>query len=240
MSGIDKLRRRLLATFGLGFGASAVAGSALAASSKVSGNRLEVEIDVAVLGHTNYDNEEGAHNRDPDYAAQVKDPKKFREAYKKSDLRGSSFYHEGLIYPAGTISKPKDGRDVNWDFDAEPIGTFFDRGWAIINNRSDGPYVARPDPHLLSHTDYYLGGVVGPDNLTPPDMIATVGLQHNDGMSGQYLRAVVGGTGKYATVSGQMVQTPWGNNSSILQGRFLPEGAKPPSPNFRIKFELYL
>ncbi len=238
MKAINQLRRRLLSGFGFAAGATLLSAPTFAATKK--NGMTVVEIDVAILGHTNYDNEEGAANRHPDYTNQVKDPEAFRAAYNQSDLRGSTFYHEGLVYPGGTFPEPKDGRDVNWKFEQEPMGTMFDRGWAIINNRSDDPYVPRPNPHLLSHTDYYLGGVVNEENLTPTDMIAVVGLQHNNGMNKPYLRAVVGGTGKYANARGQMIQTPWGNNSSILQGRFLPDGVKPPSPNFRLRFELYL
>ncbi len=246
MSGFDSLRRRLLTTLGLGAGASTYAVAAGAATGAGAAamptglRRLEVEFDVAVLGHTNYDDEGGAWNRHPDYANRDKDPQKFRAGFMKSDLRGASFYHEGLVYPAGTIPAPKDGRDVNWKFEAQPIGTFFDRGWVVINNKADAPYVPRKDPHLLSHTDYYLGGVVTPENMTPPDMIATVGLQHHNGGTASFLRAIVGGTGKYATARGQIVQTHWGNNTSALQGLFIPDGIKPPSPNFRIKAEIYV
>ena len=206
------------------------------------GSRREVvAIDVAVLGHTNYDNEDGAWNRHPDYAEQHPDEDRFRAGFRQSDLRGSMQYHEGLIYPAGTIPDPKAKRDVNWDFEREPIGTFFDRGWVVINNKSDDPYVARPDPHLLSHTDYYLGGIVSADNLTPTDMLSVVGLQHdNEQDDPRFLRAVVGGTGRFANVRGQMIQRPWGYNTSVLQGLFIPKGVKPPSPNFRIEFELWV
>jgi hypothetical protein len=241
---IDLIRRRLLASLGLGAGA--LAGTAAAAAAPASGTRgaggdapLVLEYDVAVLGHTNYDNEDGAWNRDPAYANRAKDPKEFREGFKRSDLRGSTFYHEGVIYPGGTIPDPKSPMDVNWKFEKEPIGTFFDRGWVVINNKADGPYVPRPNPHLLSHTDYYLGGIVSEKDLTPTDMIATVGLQHNNGNVGTFLRAVVGGTGKFAKVRGQLLQTHLGNNSSQLQGLFLPDGVKVPSPNFRLRFELW-
>ncbi|MCB1677068.1 MAG: hypothetical protein KDI16_00110 [Halioglobus sp.] len=139
MHGIGRIRRRFLAVLGVGMGAGALSSSALAAGSKVSGNKLEVEIDVAILGHTNYDNQEGATNRHPHYANQVKDPLAFREGYLHSDLRGSSYFHESLIYPAGTIPQPKDGGDVNWKFDSEPWAPFLIADWAIINNRSDGP-----------------------------------------------------------------------------------------------------
>lgn len=241
MRPIDRLRRQLLTTFGIGAGATALASAASAAdaaTTAISKNHVELTIDVAVLGHTNYDNEGGAANRHPDYAARKTE--NFRESFGKSDLRGASFFHEGLVYPGGTIPQPKAPKDVQWNFEKQPMGSFFDRGWVLINNRSDGPYVPRSEPHLLSHTDYYLGGVVGSDNLTPTDMIATVGMQHDNKGEATFLRAIVGGTGKYANVRGQLWQTHWGNNTSILRGDFIPAGAKPPSPNFRIKFELYL
>ena len=246
MPAINDLRRRFLAAFGLGAGAlaaSRVAGAADAKSpTTAQGPRgsapLVLEYDVAVLGHTNYDNEDGAANRDPDYSGRVKDPQKFRQAFGRSDLRGSSFFHEGLIYPARTIPDPKTPRDVNWNFEKPPVGTFFDRGWVVINNRADAPYVPRPNPHLLSHTDYYLGGIVSEQDLTPTDMIATVGLQHNNANVGTFRRAVLGGTGRFANVRGQLLQTHLGNNSSKLQGLFLPDGVHPPSPNFRLRFEL--
>ncbi len=257
MSTIDRFRRCLLAGFGLGAGAAAAgalaatsaahaatgstagSGAARAGGPAASGAPLVLEYDVAVLGHTNFDNEDGAWHRHPDYAQRVKDPKAFREGFRKSDLRGSMYYHEGVIYPGGTIPTPKDPMEVNWKFEKPPIGSFFDRGWVTINYRSDGPYVARPNPHLLSHTDYYLGGVVSEQDLTPTDMIATVGLQHNNGNVGTFLRAVVGGTGRYANVRGQMIQTHLGNNDSKLQGLFLPDGMTVPSPNFRLRFELW-
>ena len=240
MKSIDQLRRRFLSSLGLGLGASALAATAQAASTAAAAKsgKIELTFDVAILGHTNYDNEEGAVNRHPDYANQNKE--RFREGYMQSDLRGSTFYHEGLIYAGGTFPEPKTEREVNWSFATPPLGTFFDRGWVVINNKSDGAYVPRPNPHLLSHTDYYLGGVVSDANLTPTDMIAVVGLQHDNSGKGVFTRAVVGGTGRFAGVRGQMIQTAAGHNSSQLRGRFLPPGMTVPSPNFRVKFELFV
>jgi len=237
MSKTNSLRRRFLTSLGLGAGALAASRAAIAADPQTP---LVLEYDVAVLGHTHYDNEDGAWNRDPDYSGRNTDPKKFREAFGRSDLRGSMYYHEGVIYPGGTSPDPKSPMDVNWNFEKQPVGTFFDRGWVVINNRADSPYVRRPNPHLLSHTDYYLGGIVSDEDLTPTDMIATVGLQHNNGNVGTFTRAVLGGTGRYANVRGQLIQTHLGNNSSKLQGLFLPDGVQPPSPNFRLRFELYV
>lgn len=237
MKAIDRVRRSLLAALGVGAGATTLAAAAQGQNVSFSGKRLELEYDVAVLGHTSYDNEAAAANRHPDYAKRV--PERFMEGFMKSDLRGGMQYHEGLIYPGGTISAPKGRREVVWRFERPPIGTFFDRGWVVINNKSEPPFVPRPEPHLLSHTDYYLGGVVVAGNLTPPDMIATVGLQHDDHDKAVFLRAVVGGTGRFATARGQMRQSSLGYNTSQLRGSFLPDGLTVPSPNFRIRFELY-
>lgn len=230
------LLQRMAALGGVGMLAAGT--SSASAAGKV--RRETVIIDVAVLGHTNYDNESGAANLHPDYKNRVAG--KSREGFLQSDTRGSSFYFEGVLYPGGTIpDPPEDNRDgIVWDFPKEPMGTFFDRGWVVINNKSDGPYVPRRDPHLLSHADYYLGGIVGPDNLTPPDMIATVGLENGTPPNDVVTRAVVGGTGKYAAVSGQVVQRRIGRNSTRLRGLDLPYGKEPPAPNYRLTFDLYL
>lgn len=93
---------------------------------------------------------------------------------------------------------------------------------------------------MLSHADYYLGGVLGPDNLTPTDMIATVGLENGTPPFDVVTRAVTGGTGKYATATGQVTQRRVGRNTSPLRGLDLPYGKEPPSPNFRLTFDLLL
>lgn len=235
-------RRTMLQRFAAlaGVGALAAASSPAKSAGEKTMRHETLVIDVAVLGHTNYDNESGAANLHPDYVNRVKG--KSRDGFLKSDTRGSMFYFEGVIYPGGTIPDPSadDPDGVIWDFPKEPMGTFFDRGWVVINNKSDGPYVARPDPHLLSHADYYLGGIVGPDNLTPTDMIATVGLENGTPPNDVVTRAVVGGTGRYATASGQVVQRRVGRNTTPIRGLDLPYGFEPPSPNYRLTFDLYM
>ncbi len=201
---------------------------------------MSLIVEVAILGHTNYSNRDGAANMHPDLRDGT--PGRTRAGFQQSDVRGSVQYHEGLIYPGGTIPAPTSKRDVTWNFPQAPLGTMFDRGWIVINNRASGPYVPRPDPHLLSYTDFYLGGVVGADNLTPEDMLVVVGLQHdNEQVDPRFLRAIIGGTGRFATACGQVIQKPWGYNSSRLRG--LPgadAGAEPPAPNFRFEFEIWL
>ncbi len=233
-------RRHWLRSLGLMIGGGVLGGAAsgLRAESEGEWKRETLVIDVAVLGHTNYDNEGGAANLHSDYANRV--PGKTHEGYLQSDLRGSMFYFEGLVYPGGTIPDPSpdDPDGVIWDFPVEPMGTFFDRGWVTITHKSTGPYKARPDPHLLSHADYYLGGVVSEDNLTPTDMIATVGLENGTPPNDVVTRAVVGGTGRFASVSGQVVQRRIGRNNTPLRGLDLPFGKEPPSPNYRLTFEL--
>lgn len=100
--------------------------------------------------------------------------------------------------------------------------------------------VPRPDPHLLSHADYYLGGVVGPENLTPTDMLATVGMENGTPPDDVVTRAVVGGTGRFATARGQVVQRRIGRNTTRIRGLDLPGGFEPPSPNYRLAFDLLL
>lgn len=236
-------RRGLLKWLGLGLGAGALGSTAARAQQESSGPRWRserVEIDVAVLGHTNYDNEDGAANRHPDYANRVQG--RSQDGFLQSDIRGSTFYFEGLVYSGGTIPDPSEEEPdgVVWDFESPPIGSFFDRGWVLINNKSDGPYIPRPDPHLLSHADYYLGGVVGPENLTPNDMLATVGMENGTPPNDVVTRAVVGGTGRYSTARGQVVQRRIGRNTTRIRGLDLPGGFEPPSPNFRLTFELLL
>tara|TARA_R110002110_G_scaffold205066_1_gene416766 strand:+ start:170862 stop:171590 length:729 start_codon:yes stop_codon:yes gene_type:complete len=237
-------RREFLGAFGTAVGAGLL--GAFQPKANAAGPQWRQEtlvLDVAILGHTNYDNEVGATNLHPDYAART--PGKSVDGFRESDLRGSTFYFEGLIYPGGTIPTPKEtdpnGIDgVNWDFEQEPMGSLFDRGWVIINNKGDGPYEKRPDPHLLGHADYYTGGVVGPDNLTPTDMLTTVGLENGTPPYDVVTRSVIGGTGKYATASGIVTQRRIGRNTSKLRGLDLPYGKEPPSPNFRLTFELLL
>ncbi|MCB1677067.1 MAG: hypothetical protein KDI16_00105 [Halioglobus sp.] len=53
-------------------------------------------------------------------------------------------------------------------------------------------------------------------------------------------RAVIGGTVRFATASGEVTQRRFGRNTSRLRGLDLPYGKEPPSPNFRLTFELLL
>jgi hypothetical protein len=194
-------------------------------------SRESLVIDIAVLGHTNFSDDSGAANKKPGFSN-----------FRQSDARGTMYYYEGLVYAGGTIPEPSsDDPDGHvWDFEAKPIGTFFNRGWIIINNKSDGPYTPRPHPHLLSHTDYYLGGVVGPDNLTPKDMLQSVGMENGEPPDDYVRRAVTGGTGRFASVRGEVVQKRLGRNSTGLRGMPAPPEFLPPAPNYRLTFDLWL
>jgi hypothetical protein len=233
-------RRHFLQRLGLGSGALVSAGLAGCASSQStttgSNDRLELRkeslvVDIAVLGHTNFGNDGGAANKIPGW-----------QNFRQSDSRGSVYYFEGLVYPGGTIPEPsaEEPDGVVWDFKVEPTGTFFNRGWILINNKSDGPYVPRPHPHLLSHADYFLGGVVGPDNLTPKDMLQSVGLENGIPPNDVVLRALTGGSGRFANVRGQVSQRRIGRNTTGLIGMPAPPDFLPPAPNYRLTFELWL
>ncbi len=215
----------------LGLGTGAARAQEPSAPSLGGPRREQVVIDIAVLGHTNYSNDGGAANKLPG-----------REGWAETDARGTNYYFEGLVYPGGTIPEASadDPDGVTWDFGVEPMGSFFNRGWVIINNKSDGPYVPRKDPHLLSHCDYYLGGVVGEDNLTPTDMLQSTGMENGVPPDDVVVRAVTGGTGRFATARGQVTQRRVGRNTTPLRGMPFPLPEPPKSPNFRLTFDLVL
>ncbi len=208
--------------------------------SEPAGYRHEiVEVDVAVLGHTNYSNRRGAWNMHRDFRDDV--PDRALQGFRQSDVRGTTFYFEGLVYAAGTIPEPPedDYNAVVWRFDQAPMGSFFSRGWVIINNRTDAPDGPRPDPHLISFADYYLGATVSAQDLTPTDMLTTTGMENGVPPHDIVVRAVAGGTGRFATAKGSVSQRRIGRNSTGLRGLALPSGVSPPSPNFRLRFELW-
>jgi len=129
---------------------------------------------------------------------------------------------------------------VVWNFAKPPIGSYFNRGWIMINNKTDPPYERREHPHLLSHADCYLGGVVGPDNLSPTDMLQTTGTEHGEPPRDTVRRAVTGGTGRFASVRGEVIQTSLGRNTLPLRGMPVPRPEPPLSPNYRLTFNLWL
>lgn len=215
---------------------------------KRSDGILRLTLDVAVLGHTDA----------PNTAGRIGDPAS--HDFFGIDVRGDNYYCEGLLYAGGTIptptqatplapfikSPPRLNNQVTWDFKAaQPTGHWFNRGWVLINGKRE-PYVdtkgtvvetARIEPHLLSEHTFVL------ERLSPrvlsPEMLVTSGVENgNDPDADTIVRAVVGGTGRFAHVSGQVVQTRIGRNTTALRS-FAGAGVVL-SPNYRYEFELRL
>lgn len=197
-------RRRLMT--GLAFGGVAVAGGAVgavAAPALGAGVRFErqtLSFDVACNGNLWRDVLPANPENDSDFR--------------------SAFMVEGYMYPLGTI--PGDG------FIPTPngaIGTWFCRGWVII----DGD---RPEPHVNSIQEYVFGDI-SDERLFPPDKLSSSGLEGT--VTEQVsTRAVIGGTGKYMGALGQVTQAGNGVNTTVLRGT--PD----PAPNFIFEFDLLM
>ena len=117
------------------------------------------------------------------------------------DLRGASFFVEGMIYPAGTIPA---GAGFN-PASATAIGNWLCRGWMIFTP-------ARPDPQMVTHQEFMLG-VIGPSNLAPEDQITTSGIEAS---GGTWVRSVTGGTGRFRHARGEETQHVIGTNTTVL------------------------
>ncbi len=258
------LRRRVLRLMGLATlsAAAGSAGAAREASTAGTGSRVpaatafalrskrsggaELTIDMAILGHTDA----------PNSAGRIGDPKS--QEYFRIDSRGDNYFVEGVLYPGGTIpaptvptpisvfrqAPPKLNNQVVWDFKAaKPTGHYFDRGWVLINGNPT-PYVdvngttvdtARSEPHMLSEHTFVLD-LLRPDNLSP-EMLITKGLQNgNDPDAERVVRAVVGGTGRFAHASGEVLVTRLGRNTTPL--RSFSNMGNVMSPNYRFEFDL--
>lgn len=205
-------------------------------------------VDMAVLGHTDAADDSGRIG-----------PRNTQK-YFGIDVRGDTYFVEGLLYPGGTIPTPtvptrmsvnpnapaKLNNEQVWDFTrAKPIGHHFNRGWILINGQAEpnrdtkGTIVetTRTAPHLLSTHNFVLG-MLGPDNLSPP-MLITQGVENGNNPDDEMVvRAVSGGTGPFRFAQGQVRQQRIGRNSTIL--RTFSSYADVFAPNFRFTFTLKL
>jgi hypothetical protein len=146
-------------------------------------------------------------------------------SHPPSDHAGTVFVVEGLLYPAGTIGG--DGFDPAA---APPIGTWFCRGWFIDS-------ATRPQPGVLTTQEYLLGEIT-PKRLFPPDQLTSHGLEQTAlptfDPTQPGIRSVIGGTGRYAGASGEVIQRFVGHNTTKLG----PAGVIGPAPSFRFDFQL--
>jgi hypothetical protein len=138
------------------------------------------------------------------------------------DLRGSTFYVEGPIFPGGTIP------DESSDFDAtqhtdKQIGTWFGMGQFML-------FRGRPNPHLYS-THTYVFGDITPDDNFPPDQFSSIGTEASLTQDTKpSTRAIVGGAGRFFGQSGQI--SLYGNGANVTIEDVL--GVARPAPNLRL------
>lgn len=147
----------------------------------------------------------------------------FPAAPDEGDLRGSTFYVEGILYPGGHIG---DG-DGFVPGPEGAVGRWFCRGNFLV-------HPGRPEPRIMSSQEYVLG-LIDADNLFPPDMITTVGLEGAEEYFVNMHRAITGGTGNYRSATGECSQHFTGVNSTVFFDD--PESN---APNIRFEFDLTL
>ncbi|HEX5402487.1 MAG TPA: hypothetical protein VFX16_09325 [Pseudonocardiaceae bacterium] len=140
------------------------------------------------------------------------------------DLRGSTFYVEGPIYPGLTIPDESSDWDATKHTDKQ-IGFWFGMGQFML-------FPGRPNPHLYSvHT--YVFGDITPDNNFPVDQISSIGTEASLTQDTKpSTRSISGGCGKYFSHSGQI--SLYGNGSNVTIEDVL--GVARPAPNLRLFF----
>jgi hypothetical protein len=141
------------------------------------------------------------------------------------DLRGSTFFVEGPIYPGGTIPDEQSDWDPAQHTDLE-IGRWFDMG-------SFMSFPGRPNPHLYSTMTHVFGLVTAANNF-PPDMITSVGTESSATQdTNPSTRALTGGAGRYIGATGQVILH--GNGSNVTMTDVL--GRPGTAPNLRFTFQ---
>jgi hypothetical protein len=193
----DLGRRQLLARAFFGSVGAATGLAALPSEGEASGRR-RVVFEVAFLGNT---------------FTTILAP----GATDFTNLRGSTVFGEGELYPGGTIPEGV----MDWDpASATPIGHLFLRGWFI--NRTGRPGEEdRPEPIGIAHHEYVIGRIA-PDNLFPADQLTSSGLANP---TSGLVHSVMGGTGRYFGARGEVVNSIIGANTTGL-------------PNVRFEFRL--
>lgn len=194
---VDKGRRKVLTASAMLLAAGLLGKPQTALAG---GRRSRLVLDVACLGHTFA----------PDFTGALDQ--------STGDLRGTSFYVEGLIYPEGTIVPGE-----VFDVDGTPAkGHWFCRGW-FMN------YPERPQPGVITSQEYLLD-IITPELLSPPDTLASSGVE-NGPPNLPAVRAVIGGTGRYRKARGEVVQETIGRNTTMFS-------SGDPAPTFRFDFKI--
>lgn len=198
---------------GAGVAAGALAGgvAGAAVSDGGGGSRTRLTIEVACLGHT---------VRVLPYPALSGILDMFG-SLDQFDVRGSPWWVEGWIYPAGTIT--------GYGFipvEEDRIGSWFCRGHFLASPD-------RPDPHLSTMQEYYFGGLE--QDPMGSKTLASQGVEGRNTEDWSATRVVTGGTGVYRGARGEVTQTQISRNSTAMPGE---DGGN--APNFRFDFDIDL
>jgi len=133
----------------------------------------------------------------------------------EEDIRGTTFSQEGFIYPNGTI------KGASFDpYKKDPTGLFL--SWGTMLGFGLRQYPAAMSTHL------YILGNIRFSRQFPPNQLTSTGLEGTVDETQISPRALTGGTGSYAGVTGVVRQQLIGVNTTDLPG-----GA---APNYRFEF----
>ena len=141
------------------------------------------------------------------------------------DLRGTTYYVDGIIYPAGTIPGGTEVFDSAAHADLA-IGTWVSTGHFIWSTD-------RFQPHRFSIQQHIFGQIT-PDNLFPVNQIASQGTESSRTQDTlPSTRVITGGSGDYIGATGQITQYGLGKNTTVIDVL----GSKQLAPNFRFHFK---
>ena len=201
----SELERRDLLRRSFFWGSAAVAGSlAVAAPAHADSPHVTV-FDVAMLGNT--------HRLIPG------------PGVEDFDLRGTTYYVDGIIYPGGTITGGAEIFDPAAHAD-QAIGTWISTGSFIWSP-------GRLQPHRFS-IQQHIFGTISPADLFPEDQIASQGTESSRTQDTlPSTRVITGGSGKYFGASGQITQYGHGKNNTLINVL----GQVQTAPNFRMHFK---
>ena len=206
-------RRRLLggvATGGAALVTGAVVGG-IAGANAAAADDASTIVDVACLGETIRIN-----------SAQVLQgaaENLYGIPLDEGDNRGSSFSVEGLLFTEGTISAEAGFIPRVED----SIGSWICRGFFLT-------HLARPEPHMSTEQQFIFGGLEA-DGELGTEMLISSGIEGRNTEDWRARRAIIGGTGRYATARGTVVQQALSRNSTVF-----PWGRN--ALNFRMTFEI--
>ncbi len=225
------------------------------------GRRHRFDVDLAVLGYTNADNPDGAISTTPTGPGGAGlDTRGIIQYYEGVLYPGGSIPN----LPDGQPDKAGDPNSITWLMDlpqnspqSDPVldcvdhggtpaalnqpigqriaatGTFTNQANIIINRP------CRPNPHFISKHHYFLSNELSDADISPADMLVSSGPENGQPPGDDVVRAVLGGTGYFKFVRGEVVQRRLGRNNSRIRGLGAP-GQEAFAPNYRFSFDLVL